>query len=52
MRTGTTDEHARVWFRHYWTLGVGYGAHVLVHGLLDYVHEEAERCAGSRPSAD
>jgi hypothetical protein len=43
MRTATTDEHARVWFRRYWTFGVGYGAHVLVHGLLDFVQEEAER---------
>src|ERR1044072_7355526 len=23
MRTATTDEHARRWFRRYWTLGVG-----------------------------
>jgi len=43
MRTATTDEHARIWFRRYWTVGVGYGAHVLVHGLLDFVREEAER---------
>jgi len=43
MRTATTDEHARDWFRRYWTLGVGYGAHVLVHGLLDFVREQAER---------
>jgi hypothetical protein len=42
MRTATTDEHARTWFRRYWTLGVGFGAHVLVHGLLDSVREEAE----------
>ena len=42
MRTATTDEHARTWFRRYWTFGVGYGAHVLVHGLLDAVREEAE----------
>jgi hypothetical protein len=47
MRTATTDEHARVWFRRYWTFGVGYGAHVLVHGLLDSVREEAERRTGS-----
>ena len=43
MRTASTDEHARVWFRRYWTFGVGYGAHVLVHGLLDFVREQAER---------
>ena len=29
MRTATTDEHARTWFRRYWTFGVGYGAHVV-----------------------
>jgi hypothetical protein len=42
MRTATTDEHARTLFRRYWMFGVGYGAHVLVHGLLDSVCEEAE----------
>ena len=47
MRTATTDEHARTWFRRYWTFGVGYGAHVLVHGLLDLVREEAERRRGT-----
>jgi hypothetical protein len=43
MRTATTDEHARRWFRRYWTFGVGSGAHVLVGGLLDVVREDAER---------
>jgi hypothetical protein len=43
MRTATTDEHARRWFRRYWTLGVGAGAHVLVGGLIDTAREEAER---------
>jgi len=42
MRTATTDEHARRWFRRYWTLGVGSGAHVLVNGLLDVAREQAE----------
>jgi len=42
MRTATTDEHARRWFRRYWTLGVGSGAHVLVNGLLDVAREIAE----------
>ena len=42
MRTATTDEHARRWFRRYWTLGVGSGAHVLVNGLLDVARELAE----------
>jgi hypothetical protein len=43
MRTATTDEHARTWFRRYWTLGVGSGAHMLARGLIDVVREEAER---------
>lgn len=43
MRTATTDDHARRWFRRYWTFGVGYGAHVLVHALLDWVREAAEQ---------
>jgi hypothetical protein len=42
MRTATTDEHARRWFRRYWTFGVGSGAHLLVSGLLDVVREDAE----------
>jgi hypothetical protein len=43
MRTATTDDHARRWFRRYWTFGVGSGAHVLVHGLVDLVREHAEQ---------
>jgi hypothetical protein len=46
MRTATTDEHARRWFRRYWTFGVGSGAHVLVNGLLDVTREMAEAQAG------
>jgi hypothetical protein len=46
MRTATTDEHARRWFRRYWTFGVGSGAHVLVNGLLDVARETAEARAG------
>jgi len=42
MRTATTDEHARRWFRRYWTTGVGSGAHILVSGLLDVTREMAE----------
>jgi hypothetical protein len=42
MRTATTDDHARDWFRRYWTFGVGSGAHVLVSSLLDVVREHAE----------
>jgi hypothetical protein len=46
MRTATTDEHARRWFRRYWTLGVGSGAHVLVNGVLEQAREAAERGDG------
>lgn len=42
MRTATTDEHARRWFRRYWTFGVGSGAHVVVHALLESAREAAE----------
>jgi len=42
MRTATTDSTARRWFRRYWTLGVGSGAHVLVQGVLDVTREAAE----------
>jgi hypothetical protein len=42
MRTATTDDYARRWFRRYWTLGVGSGAHVLVNGLLDVTREMAQ----------
>jgi hypothetical protein len=47
MRTATTDEQARRWFRRYWTFGVGSGAHVLVQGVVDVVRESAERQAGA-----
>jgi hypothetical protein len=43
MRTATTGEHARRWFRRYWTFGVGPGAHVLVNALLDVVRDDAEQ---------
>ncbi len=42
MRTATTDENARRWFRRYWTFGVGSGAHILVNALLDVTREQAE----------
>jgi hypothetical protein len=42
MRTATTDEHARRWFRRYWTFGVGSGAHILVWALLDSARRAAE----------
>ena len=42
MRTATTDDHARQWFRRDWTLGVGSGAHVLVNGVLDVTREMAD----------
>jgi len=43
MRTSTTDDDARRWFRRYWTFGVGSGAHLLVNGLLDVTREIAEQ---------
>lgn len=43
MRTATTDEQARRWFRRYWTFGVGSGAHILVNALLEVAREDAER---------
>jgi len=42
MRTATTDERARRWFRRYWTFGLGSGADVLAGGLLDAARENAE----------
>lgn len=42
MRTATTDGQARRWFRRYWTLGVGSGAHVLVNGVLEVTRDMAE----------
>lgn len=45
MRTATTDESSRRWFRRYWTFGVGSGAHVLVQGVIDVVREAAEHQA-------
>jgi hypothetical protein len=47
MRTEGTDEPARRWFRRYWMLGVGSGAHALVNGLLDVVREDAETIASA-----
>ncbi len=46
MRTATTDEQARRWFRRYWTFGVGTGAHLLVSGLLEVVRDDAESREG------
>jgi hypothetical protein len=45
MRTATSDEHARRWFRRYWMFGVGSGAHILVNRLLDVVRQHAEGSA-------
>ena len=42
MRTATSDAHARRWFRRYWTLGVGSGAHVLVNGVIETTKAAAE----------
>ena len=52
MRTATTDEHARRWFRRYWTFGVGSGAHVLVHGLLETVRDDVEPARTADASGD
>ncbi len=43
MRTATTSEDARRWFRRYWTFGVGAGAHVLVQSVVDAVKDMAEQ---------
>jgi hypothetical protein len=50
MRTATTDDHARLWFRRYWTLGTGPGAHVLVNALLDVVREDVENGTTTSPA--
>jgi hypothetical protein len=42
MRTTTTDEQARRWFRRYWTFGIGSGAHILVGSLLESARRAAE----------
>jgi hypothetical protein len=42
MRIETTDEHARRWFRRYWTFGVGSGAHILVGARLNSARRTAE----------
>lgn len=42
MRTAATGEHARRWFRRYWTFGVGSGAPNLVHALLEMIRQTAE----------
>ena len=51
MRTATTDEHARRWFRRYWTFGVGSGAHILVHALLEMIRRDRRRCPDRRGGA-
>jgi hypothetical protein len=48
MRTATTDEHARAWFRRYCTFGVGSGAHVMARGLIDVVREDTEQRVSGR----
>jgi hypothetical protein len=49
MRTATTDEHARRWFRRYWTFGVGTGAHVLATGLVEAARDAAEAASIRQP---
>jgi hypothetical protein len=46
VRTATTDDHARRWFRRYWTFGVGSGAHILVGALLESARRAAEGASG------
>ena len=41
MRTATTSADACRWFRRYWTLGIGAGAHLLVDGLLEVARADA-----------
>lgn len=50
MRTATTDDAARRWFRRYWTLGIGSGAHVLVNALLEVARDSAESRWRKRPA--
>ena len=47
VRTATTDERARRWFRRYRTTGVGSGAHVLPEGVLEQVREDADGALAS-----
>ena len=49
MRTATTDDRACRWFRRCWTFGVGSGAHIVVHALLEMIRQIAEyaRTAGA-----
>ena len=50
MRTATTDEVARRRFRRYWVLGVGSGAHLSVHAMLERTREIAESPDAARRS--
>ena len=47
MRVATTDEHAKKWFRRYWTFGVGSGAHVLITGVVEDARDQAEASSGT-----
>jgi len=47
-----TAAQARRWFRRYWTFGVGSGAHVLVHALLETVRDTAERAPAGTHSPE
>jgi len=47
MRVATTDEHAKKWFRRYWTFGVGSGAHVLITGVVEDARDHAEASSGT-----
>lgn len=52
MRTATSDARARRWFRRYWTLGVGSGAHVLVNGVIETARDAAEKNRAVRDSGE
>jgi hypothetical protein len=47
VKAAVVDPFDPLWFRRYWTLGIGFGAHVLVNGLIDSVRETAEHEARS-----
>jgi hypothetical protein len=47
MRIATTDEHARKWFRRYWTFGIGSGAHVLITGVIEDARDRAEKATSA-----
>jgi len=51
-REASRTEPPRRWFRRYWTFGVGSGAHVLVHALLETVRDSAEHAHAGTHTPD